>query len=128
MNDLPDTFGGPHFDPGLIGPDGRLSRLHKGAPKPKGPSASQIALEKKQAELADAQLAEMERQRLQPTPEAPKPLPPLPPPSSTGAADEEQAAADARRKAAKRMAPGRSTIFAGETSGSSLGGRKTILG
>lgn len=24
-------FGGPHFDPSLIGPDGRLARLHKGA-------------------------------------------------------------------------------------------------
>ena len=128
MNDFHDTFGGPHFDPGLIGPDGRLSRLHKGASKPKEPSRAQIELEKTQQRLADEQLAEMERQRLMPTPEAPKPLPPLPPPSSTGAADEEQAAADARRKALKRMSPGRSTIFAGETSGSSLGGRKTILG
>ena len=128
MNDSHDIFGGPHFDPGLIGPNGRFSRLHKGAPKPKGPSRSQIELEKTQQKLADEQLAEMERQRLMPTPEAPKPLPPLPPPTATGAADEEQAAADARRKALKRMSPGRSTIFAGETSGSSLGGRKTILG
>jgi hypothetical protein len=127
MNDHIDTFGGPHFDPGLIGPNGRLSRLHKG-PKPKGPSPSQIALEKKQLQLANAQLAEMERQRLMPTPEAPKPMPPLAPPTASGSADEEQAAADARRKSLKRTAPGRSTIFAGESYGSQLGGRKTILG
>ena len=26
-----DEFNGPHFDAGLIGPNGRLSRLHKGS-------------------------------------------------------------------------------------------------
>lgn len=127
MNDLYDILGGPHFEPGMIGPDGRLSRLHKGAKKQK-PSASQVALEKKQAQLADAQLADMERQRLQPTPEAPKPLPAIAPPTATGAADEDQAAADARRKALRRFSPGRATIFAGETGGTALGGKKTILG
>jgi hypothetical protein len=31
-------FGGPYYEPGLIGPDGRLTRLHKGgAEKPKPP-------------------------------------------------------------------------------------------
>ena len=31
-------FDGPYFDPGLIGPDGRLSRLHKSASKPPPPA------------------------------------------------------------------------------------------
>lgn len=127
MIDHPDTLGGPHFDRALFGLGGRLVRLHKGGGKPKGPSASQLALEKKQLELADAQLAEMERQRLQPTPEAPKALPAMAPPTSTNSADTAQAEADARRKSLRRMAPGRSTIFAGETS-AAVGGRKTILG
>lgn len=126
MIDHPDTLGGPHYDRALFGPGGRLTRLHKGA-KPSDPSPSQVKLEKEQARLVQEQLAEMERQRLQPTPEAPKALPPMAPPSATNSADTAQAEADARRKALKRMAPGRSTIFAGETS-ASVGGRKTILG
>jgi hypothetical protein len=128
MNDIdhPETLGGPHFDPAIIGPNGRLQRFHKG-PKTKKPTSSQLLLERKQAQLIDAQLAEMERQRLQPTPEAPKALPALAPPTSTNSADTAQAEADARRKSLRRMAPGRSTIFAGETS-AAVGGRKTILG
>jgi len=126
MIDHPDTLGGPHFDPAMIGADRRLCRLHKGA-KPKGPSWSQIELEKKQGKLIDEQLADMERQRLLPTPEAPKALPAMAPPTSTNSADTAQAEADARRKSLRRMAPGRSTIFAGETS-AAVGGRKTILG
>lgn len=124
MSDM--DFDGPFFEPGLIGPDGRLARLHKGA-KPSGPSASQIAMEKKQRELVEAQLAEMERQRNLPTPEAPKPLPQLSPAVMQSSADMAQAEADARRAALKRTAPARSTIFAGET-GNVLGGRRTILG
>ncbi len=30
-----DEFHGPYFAPGLIGPDGKLSRLHKGGSAPK---------------------------------------------------------------------------------------------
>lgn len=127
MIDHPETLGGPHYDPAMIGPSGRLARLHKGAPKPKGPSAAQIELEKNQLKLIKEQLAEMERQRLQPTPEAPKALPAMAPPTSTNSADTAQAEADARRKSLRRMAPGRSTIFAGQTS-AAVGGRKTILG
>lgn len=119
-------FDGPFFDPGLIGPNGKLSRLHKGG-SASGPSASQIKLEKKQFEMADAQLAEMERQRNMPTPEAPKPLPALAPAVAQSSADTAQAEVNARRSALKRTAPGRSTIFAGE-SANTLGGRKTILG
>jgi hypothetical protein len=79
MIDHPDTLGGPHFDRGLFGADRRLLRLHKG-PKPQDPTPGQLKLEKEQTKLVEAQLAEMERQRLTPTPEAPKPLAPLPPP------------------------------------------------
>jgi hypothetical protein len=121
-----EFLGGPDFDPGLVGPNGKLCRLHKG-PKPQKPSAQQLKLERQQIALVNAQLAEMERQRLLPTPEAPKPLASVAPVVTQSAADMEQAAADARRAALRRNAPARNTIFAGE-SGGNLGGRKTILG
>lgn len=96
-------------------------------PKEKEQTPQQLQLEREQIKFTQAQLAEMERQRLLPTPEAPKPLPALSPTVSKSAADTAQAETNARRTALRRNAPGRSTIFAGET-GSSLGGRKTLLG
>lgn len=116
----------PDFEPDVIGPNGKLVRFHKG-PKPSGPSASQLKLEKQQFLMAQAQLAEMERQRNLPTPEAPKPLPQMAPAVLQSSADMAQAESDARRASLKRMAPARATIFAGET-GATLGGRRTILG
>lgn len=124
MTDHPDTLDGPHFDPQLFGPGPR--RLHKGS-KPRKPSAAQLELEKAQLEMTRRQLAEMEAAANMPTPAAPAPLAPLPPATSQSSADMDQAMAEERRKALKRMAPGRSTIFAGETQ-STLGGRKTLLG
>lgn len=126
MIDHPDTIGGPYFDRDMIGPNGRLSRLHKGE-EPKGPSANQKRLESEQLKMVREQMKELERQRNLPTPEAPPGLAPLPPPITANSADAAQAEADARRRSLKRTAPARSTIFAGE-SASPLGGRKTILG
>lgn len=98
-------------------------------PKQNGPSHTQKKLEKAQLAATEAQLAELERQRAMPTPEAPKPLPPMAPSAMQSTADLEQAGIEARRQALRRNSPGRSTIFAGETgAGNSLGGRKTLLG
>ncbi|SKA88853.1 hypothetical protein SAMN02745166_01496 [Prosthecobacter debontii] len=96
-------------------------------PEPKGPSPTQIKLEKAQLNLVNQQLADMERQRLMPTPEAPKPLPKLNPAITQSSQDQEQASIEARRQSLKRTAPARSTIFAGET-GAKIGGAKTLLG
>ncbi|SKB08685.1 hypothetical protein SAMN02745166_04993 [Prosthecobacter debontii] len=97
------------------------------APKPEGPSPTQIKLEKAQLNLVNQQLADMERARLLPTPEAPKALPGLNPGVTQSSQDQEQAAMQARRQSLRRTAPARSTIFAGETS-PKIGGNKTLLG
>lgn len=120
-------FLAPTFDSSVIGPNGRLSRLHKGPEGPKDPTKQQLELEKTQLDFTKSQLAELERQRSMPITQAPKPLAPLPPPTNQSSADSEQAAAAARRQSLRRKAPGRSTIFAGESAGA-IGGQKTILG
>ncbi len=126
MNDYDPSHGGPHFDRDLFSPGPR--RLHKGGGKPRGPTAAQIELEKAQLELSRRQLAEMEAEANKPTPEAPPPLAPMSPVAFQSTADMEQAAMEERRRALKRTAPARSTIFAGESGHTSLGGTRTLLG
>lgn len=122
---------GPHFEPGLIGPDGRLTRFHKGAKAPQQSSQSKRN-ERLQEQLMRQQLASAKNFEMPEIPQA-APLLPAPPPPSATSADTIEAARDMRRQANRRTSAGRSTIFAGETggyrpTGAGLGGQKTLLG
>jgi acetylornithine deacetylase/succinyl-diaminopimelate desuccinylase-like protein len=89
-----------------------------------------------QRKLAEAQAAELERQKKEAEnakpleiPKAPKILP-TPPPPSQMSSDAVDAAEEARRKAGQRTNSARGTLFAGETGGfkGPLGGKQTLLG
>lgn len=124
-----DFIPGPHFEPGLIGPDGRLVRLHKGAKAPQQTS-QQKRNERLQEQLLRKQLKESQNFEMPELPAAPPVLPAPPPPTATSA-DTVEAGRYARRQAGKRTSAGRSTIYAGETGGyrtASLGGGKSLLG
>ena len=56
-----------HFEPGLIGPDGRLSRLHKGAKKPKPPPPAPAPSQTEQEPEREAAILAGRRKGLQST-------------------------------------------------------------
>ncbi|HEY1081758.1 MAG TPA: hypothetical protein VGE29_05820 [Prosthecobacter sp.] len=114
-----DTFGGPHFDPGLIGPNGKLSRLHKGS----GGDGGMKKMMAQSERHFQQQLAMMREQAERVSPAAPKFDPQAAGPGQS-AAEVADAQDQARRDAAKRRGS-RQSILAGENT---LGGKKTLLG
>lgn len=107
-------FDGPHFEPGLIGPDGRLTRWCKG-----GDNGAAIAEQKKARRQSQMQFAEQMKiaerqfeasQQIQ-TPEI---LPASPVPYQ--GMDTREAGRNSRRAARRRFGPGR-TVYAGESGG-----------
>lgn len=58
-----DDFGGPYFDRDLIGPDGRLSRLHKGKQAPQPMPAPAAVPKESDAMLGAQQLQDDIRRR-----------------------------------------------------------------
>lgn len=112
FDDLTAHLDGPHFDAGLIGPTGKLARLHKGGGG-KAPKPPKVRMPKPQ------------KIRI---PHIPPPEPP-PPPAQQRAAEVEDAEQQAKRDAKKRYGQ-RATLLAGETGGYGrpLGGDKSLLG
>jgi hypothetical protein len=111
---------GPYFSADLVGPDGRLTRLHKGGGVGDGGVGAMMAQNQKNFE---AQMALMKQQADQKIPDPPKYDPQSAAPTSSNAdvaASEDQA----RRDAAKRRSM-QAAVVAGETK---LGGQRTLLG
>lgn len=132
MLDLPDSLGGPHYDRGLIGPDGRLSRLCKGQSAPKQ-TASQKKAEQQQAKMMQQMLKQSSKPIETPSftmPEIPAPIP-IPPSPSQSSADVEDADQEAKRAAGKKYGLLKTT-YAGATGGygggKPMGGSRSLLG
>lgn len=125
-----DDFLGIHFDPDLVGPDGRLTRFHKGGAR--GPSKTQKKAEALQVKVLQGQLAQLEKASKEKI-HVPEPPPPPPPPPQRSSFEVDQASTTARRDRQRRRGIS-STILAGETGGyggalsGQLGGQKTMLG
>lgn len=58
-----DAFAGPHWDNDLIGPNGKLTRLHKGAKAPPPPPPPAAVPKEKDAMVGALQLQEDIRRR-----------------------------------------------------------------
>lgn len=112
-----------HFSPDLIGPDGRLSRLHKGGGGGDGGAAAMMAQNERHFR---EQMDMMREQANKKIPEPPKYDPQASAPTSSRA-DIASAEDQARRDAARRRSS-QSAILAGETGSKQLGGKKTLLG
>lgn len=105
-------FDGPHWSPGTIGPDGRLSRFHKG-----GDNGAALAEQKKarrQSQQQFTQQMQVMRDQMKAAEgfEIPKALPVAPP--AYAGADVVNAGRDMRRASRRRFGAGRS-VFAGES-------------
>lgn len=126
MHDDPAIYG-PHFDPDLVGPGGRLTRFHKGG-KPREPSSAERENTRLSNELLKVQLADAKKRAKEslfiPEPQAPVVHPEAVTVETLDA--EQQAKRDAARK--KGLAK---TFVAGETGGytgsTKLGGSKSLL-
>lgn len=139
MLDHSDFIGGPHFEADLIGPSGRLARLHKGGASIPKPTKKELEAQKKQ----EKQFAQMMRQMSRPIPMPEMPTIPLipppvevppPPPASQSSSDIEDAEQEARRQSGRRYGFLKTT-HAGNTGGymsssgaTPLGGGRTLLG
>ncbi|MBB5037430.1 hypothetical protein [Prosthecobacter dejongeii] len=110
---------GPHFEPGLVGPNGRLARFHKGG----GGDGGLKRMMAQNERHFQQQLALMREQANKNVPTAPKFDPSAAAPNQSRA-DIAEAEDQARRDAARRRGE-RAAILAGE---STLGGKKTLLG
>lgn len=117
---------GPHFEPGLIAPCGRLARFCKGGGAPKVNKKS----ERLQMKLLQEQLKQARRGTRMPEIPVPEPTPPSAPPPSQTSSDVLDAEQEARRAAGRRTNSSNGTLFAGNTGGyrSGLGGNRTLLG
>ncbi len=105
-------FDGPHFEPGLIGPDGRLTRFCKG-----GDNSAAIAEQKKarrqSAQQFEQQMMLAERQfKASQEIKTPEILPASPVPFQ--GIDTREAGRNMRRQARRRFGAGK-TVFAGES-------------
>ena len=116
MND----FHGPHFEPDMFGPDGRLLRFHKGGGVPQETAAQKRAV-KLQEKLLTAQLAQIKKSSQMEMPAMPPAPEPAGPPPTQTQNDVAQAEADARKQAAKRKGLMRS-VLAGEKRAPTMGG------
>ena len=110
-----EISGGPHYDPDLFHPNGKLGRFCKGggpAP-PKKLSRSQIRKEeKRQDKRALKQAAKIAKLN------APPAAPPPPPPPPPVATNRDAAAAEAQTRLDAQSRSGQAqTIIAGETGG-----------
>ena len=125
MNEHPESTGGPHYDPDMIGPDGRMARFHKGQKAPEETAAQKRAA-KLQEQLLTAQLKQIKKGSEVTMPEAPPAPGPVSPPPTQTANDVSQAQMDARKQAAKRKGLLRS-VLAGEQRPAQTMGGSTML-
>lgn len=96
-----------------------------GSAKPPQETDEQKENERLSRELMLEQLKQARMPAKVPDLKLPPPTPPPPPPVSQSAADEVEAAREAREQAARRINSARGTLFAGETGGYKA---KTLLG
>jgi hypothetical protein len=132
MHDHQDLTGGPHFDASLIGPDGRIARLHKGGSPPQ-PTKKEKERQRKNEEMMlklMQQSANVEMPHMPEIPPYPAPMD-TPPPPSQSSADVEDAQQESRRQAGRRFGLLKTT-YAGNTGGygsqTPLGGMRSLLG
>lgn len=116
---------GPHYEPGLFSPNGKLIRFHKGGAAP----VVNRAAERLQMKLLKSQLKQSKKGVHMPAIPVPEPTPPSAPPPSQTSSDVLDAEQEARRAAGRRTNNGSGTLFAGNTGGyRGLGGTRTLLG
>jgi hypothetical protein len=107
-----DTYGGPHFEPGLIGPNGRLARLHKGANQEAALREQRLGREQSARQFAESMRRADQQLELSKSITIPEYKPPAPP-AAVGI-DAIEAGRGYRRNARRRFGVTRS-IQAGET-------------
>lgn len=107
-------FDGPHWEPGLIGPDGRLTRFCKGGDNQAAVEESKKS--RRQSALQFQQQMRLSERQFKASQEiaVPEMLPASPVPSQ--GADTKEAGRIYSRQARRRFGAGR-TVFAGESGG-----------
>jgi hypothetical protein len=103
---------GPYFEPGLIGANGRLARLHKGANQEAALREQRLGRELSAKQHAESMQLARQQMEMSKQIEIPEYKPPSPP-TSVGV-DAIEAGRDYRRNTRRRFGAGRS-VFAGES-------------
>lgn len=109
---MSEFFGGPHFEPGMIGPSGRLTRWHKGANQEAALREQRLGREQSARQHAESLRFAQQQLEMSKSIEIPEYKPPAPP--AAAGVDAIEAGREYRRNQRRRFGAGRS-VFAGET-------------